>query len=279
MARDSAHQDCACEEYLAIRPDGFSGVLIVNADDWGQNRETTNRISECLGYGNISSASAMVFMEDSVRAADMAQQMRIDTGLHLNFTTPFSGRDCPPQLAEHQNRIGKCLMRHRFSQAIFHPALVRSFEYLVMAQIAEYQRLYGVRPRRLDGHHHMHLCPNVLLGGLLPAETIVRRNFSFQAGEKYWCNRVYRRFIDKLLARRHHLTDFFFSLSPLEPASRLKKIFGLANQCVVEVETHPVNRLEFEFLARGQFQCYDRHDRIAPRFMLEPKRLVEAGVS
>ena len=34
--------------------------------------------------------SAMVFMEDSERAASIARADAIDAGLHLNFTTAFS---------------------------------------------------------------------------------------------------------------------------------------------------------------------------------------------
>jgi predicted glycoside hydrolase/deacetylase ChbG (UPF0249 family) len=66
-----------------------SGALIINADDWGRSRETTDRTLECWERGSISSVSAMVFMEDSVRAAALARERGIDTGLHLNFTTPF----------------------------------------------------------------------------------------------------------------------------------------------------------------------------------------------
>src|SRR5713226_4540807 len=77
---------------------------------------------------------------------------------------------------------------------------------------------------------HMHLCANALLAGLLPLGTLVRRNFSFQPGEKGAVNRLHRQAVDKRLARRHRLTDFFFSLPPLEPQSRLERILSLAHQ-------------------------------------------------
>src|SRR5205823_1188921 len=100
--------------------------------------------------------------------------------------------------------------------------------------------------------HHMHLCSNVLLGGLLPAGTLVRRNFSFQPGEKSFCNRLYRRAMDGILARRHRLVDFFFSLEPLEPPGRLQRILSLTSEFVVELETHPVNLKEYRFLSGGE---------------------------
>ena len=229
-----------------------TGVLIINADDWGKDTETTDRILECVLMGAVSSASAMVFMEDSERSAALARERGVDVGLHLNFTTPFSAPLAPSRLAEHQGRVSRFLLRNRLCQVVYHPGLACSFEYVVAAQLEEFSRIYGAEPRRVDGHHHMHLCANVLFAGLLPAGTIARRNFSFQLVEKGGTNRFYRGVIDRLLARRHRLTDFFFSLPPLEPTERLDRIFALARQSVVEVETHPVNAVEYRFLAGGE---------------------------
>jgi hypothetical protein len=102
----------------------------------------------------------------------------------------------------------------------------------------------------------MHLSANVLLGRLLPAGTMVRRNFSFQPGEKSWTNRAYRGLVDGMLAKRHQLTDLFFSLPPLQPENRLQRIFSLARQFAVEVETHPISPEERRFLVEGEiFRC------------------------
>ena len=252
-----------------VSPAQTKGILIVNADDWGRNRETTERISECIFRGAVSSTSAMVFMEDSERAATVAQERGIDAGLHLNLTTAFSAAPCSASLADHQQRLAKYLLRGRRAQAIFHPGLMRSFEYAVSSQLDEYRRLYGRLPERIDGHHHMHLCANVLFGKLLPAGTIVRRNFSFQPGEKSLYNRLYRKAVDRMLARRHRLTDFFFSLPPLQPAERLQRMFSLARQSVVELETHPVNPDEYRFLAGGEIFRWAEGGAIVPKFALK----------
>ncbi len=153
------------------------GILIVNADDWGRNHETTERISECILRGTVSSVSAMVFMEDSERAAAVAKQRGIDAGLHLNLTTSFSAAEYPSSLRQHHERLAKYLLGRRVAQAIYHPGLTRSFEYVVSAQLDEYRRLYGQLPGRIDGHHHMHLCTNILLAKLLPRGTIVAAKF------------------------------------------------------------------------------------------------------
>jgi len=224
------------------------GLLVINADDWGQDRDTTERIVECFRIGSISSVSAMVFMQDSERAASLAQESGIWAGLHLNLTTPFSAANGSPKLIEHQQRISSFLRRHRFAQTVFHPGLVSSFEYVVKMQLDEFRRLYGAQPDRIDGHHHMHICANVILQKLMPSGTIVRRNFSFFKGEKGICNRVYRRLVDSMLRRRHDLMDFLFALPPLQPTQRLDKIFFLARQFRVELETHPYTPEEYRFL-------------------------------
>jgi len=189
-----------------------------------------------------------VFMEDSERAAHLARQHGVDAGLHLNFTMPYSAPHCPSRLMEHQDRLSRFLRSHRLAPVFYHLGLASSFEYVVKAQQEEYERLYGVPANRMDGHHHMHLCTNVVLQNLLPDGIIVRRNLSFAPGEKGFINRFYRRWQDRRLARGHRMTDFFFDLQPLEPRSRLQAILELATRFDVEVETHPIRDEEYRFL-------------------------------
>jgi predicted glycoside hydrolase/deacetylase ChbG (UPF0249 family) len=229
-----------------------TGRLIVNADDWGHDQETTQRTLECVRCGAVSSVSAMVFMEDSERAAGMAREHGVDAGLHLNFTGQFSAANCSTRLLEHQQAVAKYLKRNPFARGIYNPWLAASFEYLVAAQIEEFTRLYGASPERIDGHHHMHLSANVLLGGLLPPGKIVRRHFSHESGEKFLRNGIFRWVTDAILTRRYRATDYLFSIIPLEPQPRLQQIFALAERSVVEVETHPVDPGEYRFLAGGE---------------------------
>src|ERR1700752_1358725 len=118
-------------------------MLIINADDWGYDARTTRQVLTCVERGSISSVSAMVFMEDSERAATVARERGIDAGLHLNFTTSFSASGCPAGLVERQQELRRYLRRHRLAQIVFHPGLIRSFEYVVAAQLDEFRRLYG----------------------------------------------------------------------------------------------------------------------------------------
>ena len=248
------------------RPLAGEGMLIINADDWGRDATTTERILECAQRRALSSASAMVFMQDSERAAVLALEHGVDVGLHLNLTTSFSTSSIPATLVDHHQRVSRFLTRNRLAQVVYHPGLTRSFEYVVAAQLEEFCRIYGFAPRRVDGHHHMHLCANVLFAGLLPAGTIARRNFSFLPGDKSGLNRLYRRTIDRKLARKHRLTDFLFSLPPLEPQERLDRLFGIARHSVVEMETHPVSPDEHRFLAGGEIFRRIGELNIAPSF-------------
>jgi predicted glycoside hydrolase/deacetylase ChbG (UPF0249 family) len=233
------------------------GVIIVNADDWGRDTLTTDRTRECVRQGTVSSVSAMVWMADSERSAAIAQQEVIDAGLHLNLTSSFTAADVPVGVREHQEKVGRYLRSSRFASAIYHPGLRQSFEYVIAAQIEQYESLYGARPFRIDGHHHMHLSANVLMGNLLPEGTVVRRSFSFRPGEKSIANRAFRRLVNSIIARRHRLTDLFFSLPPIE-ATRLQAILRLGASSVVELECHPVNSDEYAFLTSGGIsRCSD----------------------
>lgn len=269
--RAFAQEPSAIAGWTPQSPDAHpKGFLIVNADDWGRDPQTTDRILDCALQGTISSVSGMVFMEDSERAAGIAREVGIDTGLHINLTTPLSARSCPPNLKERQQELTHYLRRHPFARAVYHPLLARIFEYVVRAQIEEYSRIYGTEPERFDGHHHMHLCANVLFRGLLPAGSIVRRHFSWEPTEKALRHGLFRKCTDVLLARRHRLVDFFFSLPPFEPPARLRRIFSLAHEYVVEVETHPANPKEYRFLAEGEIFRWPADFPIARRFALPP---------
>ncbi len=251
-------RECTCAESTIAEQEGQVAVpreratVIINADDWGLDADTTGRTLDCVLRGSISSVSAMVFMEDSERAAVLARQHSIDVGLHLNLTAPFSASECSTRLKESQQKIAGFLRCHRFAPVVYHPGLASSFRSVVEAQLKEFERLYGHLPARVDGHHHMHLCANVVLGRLLPAGIMMRRNFSFTSGEKGYFNRCYRRWQDRVLTRRYRLTDHFFCLTPLAPLDRLQSIFELAVRCKVEVEAHLQNEDEYRFLMDGE---------------------------
>jgi predicted glycoside hydrolase/deacetylase ChbG (UPF0249 family) len=223
-------------------------MLTVNADDLGHSALVTDRIMACFAANRIDAASAMVFMEDSERAATLATASRLDVGLHINFSESFTGTEVPSLLRRNHERIRRFLRTSKYALVIYNPFLRRAFRDVFAAQLTEFTRLYGRPPTRFDGHQHMHLCSNMMLDRILPADTKVRRSFSFVAGEKSFLNRYYRKLIDRHLGRRHQIGDFFFALSQHLPISRLQRLVELAKTYDVELMTHPRVDIEFEAL-------------------------------
>jgi predicted glycoside hydrolase/deacetylase ChbG (UPF0249 family) len=72
-----------------------SPVLIINADDLGASISATGPIVVAYDEGLIPSATAMVWMPGSERAARLARERGMPLGLHLNFTLPFRDQRAP----------------------------------------------------------------------------------------------------------------------------------------------------------------------------------------
>ena len=223
-------------------------MIIITADDYGKTRHATDSILTCFSNKRITSASAMVFMEDSERAASLALKASLEVGLHLNFTLPFSADNIPRKLREHHNRTVAYLTLNKLAQIIYNPLLANSFHFVFLSQQEEFIRLYGRQPDFYNGHHHMHLCANVLAGRMIPKGARVRRTFTFDKGEKNPFNRLYRSILDRAVSRRFLSTDCFFSILPVQNYERLRNIFKRADRETVEVEVHPENAEEIEFL-------------------------------
>jgi predicted glycoside hydrolase/deacetylase ChbG (UPF0249 family) len=228
-------------------------MLIINADDWGGWREATDAALACFQRRRITSVTAMVFMDDSERAAHLAKATGIEAGLHLNFTKDFTGQNRYPKLSEYLARVRRYLAFNKYSGVLYNPLLRREFRYIVQAQLDEFRRLYGGPPSHVDGHQHKHLCSNVLLDDLIPRGQRVRRNFTFFPNEKGLVNRGYRCLLDKWIARKYRVTDFFFSLAESLRANSIARVVELAKEANVELMTHPEKAIERDFLMSDTF--------------------------
>jgi chitin disaccharide deacetylase len=229
-------------------------MIIITADDYGKTVQATDGILACSSAGSITSASAMVFMEDSERAAPLALRAGLEVGLHVNFTLPFSGAGVSPDLRDRQARVASYLAKNKLAQILYNPRLGSSFGVLFEAQREEFKRLYGREPDFINGHHHMHLSANMLIGGILPKGTRARRTFTFDRGEKGAFNLFYRSLLDAAVARKFVSTDCFYSILPLQDEERLKRIFVRGIDRDVEIEVHPENAEEIEFLLGAPFK-------------------------
>ena len=229
-------------------------MLTINADDWGRSREETDCTFACHALGSITSVSAMVFMKDSERAAQIARAEGVDAGLHLNFTEAFTG-DAPTRLRETQGRIARFLKRSKYALLFYHPRLRNAFRYVYEAQAEEFQRVYGRPPARFDGHQHMHLCSNMLFDRILPRGLRVRGTFSFERGEKGALNRAYRGFVRWWMAADYVMPDYFFALSQCLRGQGLEKPLKLARTKHVELMTHPAQAEEYARLTSESFRA------------------------
>jgi predicted glycoside hydrolase/deacetylase ChbG (UPF0249 family) len=227
-------------------------MLIINADDWGGSCAATDNSLICYQNGRITSASSMVFMADSERAADVARAAGLRTGLHLNFTEQFAPT-APVEVRARLGRIAAFLTAGRYRSLVYNPLLGGAFEYVFKAQYDEYIRLYGSEPTHIDGHHHMHLCMNVIVGKVLPAKSRLRGSFTFFPDEKGTVNRLYRQALNAMLRRRHVCPEQFYSVEPIGKWDRLMRIVDQAKTKSVELMVHPARPSELAFLMSDEF--------------------------
>jgi len=228
-------------------------MLIITADDFGSNRVATNNILACYKNRSITSVGAMVFMEDSERAAESVLGTEMDVGLHVNFTQRFSGCVSNHRLEEFQRKTSAYLLGNKYRPIIYNPILRNQFDYVYKSQCEEFELLYNQSPSHINGHHHMHLCANILFDSIIPYRTKVRRNVYFFPGEANGINRTYRRIIDAWLIRHYTCTDFFFSMIPVNQPQRLRFIVQMAKSSYIELMFHPEILDEYNYLLGEEY--------------------------
>jgi len=229
------------------------GLLIVNGDDLGRSVAASDAIIACWLAGGISSATHMVWMADSDRAATLAREASLPTGLHLNLVEPYSSPEVPEAVrarqaavAAHYGAGGSRVRLH-----VYDPRLRRPVRLVIADQLARFRELHGADPTHVDGHHHGHLIPTALMSPALPRGTRARKGFTFIGDERSRPSRAVRRARNALIARRFRTTDWLFDLCELHPrlgGTRLEDKLGLARSESVELMTHPVVRDEYELL-------------------------------
>jgi chitin disaccharide deacetylase len=216
-------------------------VLIVNADDWGLDQATTDAIGECFERRAISSTTAMVWMSDSARASTIARERVLPVGLHLNLDTSFADNSAPGAVHRSHERAVEWFGRapshfrmplnpsRRFQQAV---------DASIAAQLDEFRSRYGVEPTHVDGHHHVHLAPNVLFSAALPSGLKIRGTVWPSSKARV---RLLRALRSRVLRHRFRTTEWFYDIRALHPqwgGSGLEPL-DRARTASVEVMVHP----------------------------------------
>jgi predicted glycoside hydrolase/deacetylase ChbG (UPF0249 family) len=218
--------------------------VIINADDWGYDKYSTDRALESFLAGRITSTSAVVYMADSARAAAIARANSLTTvGLHLNLTAPYQV-PVSDTVRERHDQVVRFFASPSAARWIYNPLLHRTVRAVIQDQIAAFHALYECPPDHLDSHHHMHISPNVLLDGGIPPRWPVRRSFTFLPGEKSTANRAARALINAYLAGRHPTTDYFLEIGAFERLSRARNLAA----ATVELMAHPASTRDYELL-------------------------------
>jgi predicted glycoside hydrolase/deacetylase ChbG (UPF0249 family) len=234
------------------QPEQDTGLLIVNADDWGGFKQGTDAIEACFGAGAISSSTAMVHMSDARRAAELALEHRRPIGLHLNLTQPFDAPDVKSAVRERQIRL--CAHFARLSvrrwMLSWKPATHTLVADGIRDQLEEFERLYGVGPTHVDSHHHVHVCPDVFLSSALERGVRVRQTLSPLPAAR-GATTLPRRLKHMLLARRFTTTSYFWGARELtgsDGSIPIADAVRLARTETVEIMVHPSFADEFEVL-------------------------------
>jgi predicted glycoside hydrolase/deacetylase ChbG (UPF0249 family) len=133
--------------------------LIVNADDFGMSRGTTDGIILAHRYGFLTSTSLMVNMPAAEYAvARVANVPRLGVGVHLNICLGrpiLSPGDVPTLVDASGNFHSPVVMIRRLWTG---RANGREIEAEFRAQI-RWIKDRGVTPTHADSHHHMHIYP------------------------------------------------------------------------------------------------------------------------
>lgn len=217
-------------------------LLIVNADDLGLGRTETEAILDCFARGAITSATALVWMGDSARAAELARATRLPVGLHLNLIEPFTAPEVPAAVADRQMRVVRRLRSRGLATQLYHPGWARDFELCIADQLQRFEQLYGRAPTHVDGHQHMHLAFNALFAHALRPVDKIRRPVNRLPIESPPGKRAARALVDRLVRLRFATTDWCLSIRPLHPAlggAGIEPALDRARSGSTELVVHP----------------------------------------
>jgi chitin disaccharide deacetylase len=193
----------------------------------------------------------MVWMADSQRAASLADRHELPVRLHLNLTEPFTDPSVPVAVRQRQAKVARYFGRWRVAYWVYNPWRQSIVEECIEDQLQAFEQLYGRAPREIDGHNHVHTCPNVMLAQSLRNISAMRATFTFLRGEKGWAKRSVRILTNRVLRRRFESTQQFISLLSVNSRVDVGELTGKlveARKTSLEVMTHPGVRAEYEFL-------------------------------
>lgn len=249
----------------------MSGLLIVNADDWGGSEATTEAILETFRAGRVTSTSGMAYMADSDRAAAIARKARIPVGLHLNLTQPFSDPATPARVLDRQRRLAGSLAGEgsdrqpgtaKLRRWLYDPGLRAEIDRAIADQIERFEALYARPPTHFDGHNYVDVCPNVFLSRSIPTGSKMRNSLNRFPLERTPMGAV-RALRQGLRSKRFASTRYVLHIAELQLPSGgpMDPRLGLAETVPIEVMGHPDDKAEHDILMSSAWgECLDKFE-------------------
>jgi chitin disaccharide deacetylase len=235
-------------------------LLIVNADDLGYNEPATDAIAECFRAGRITSATAMVYMRDSDRAAEIAREIGLPVGLHVNFTEPFDDPNVPADLrARHLTLVrefGGPSFVYRARRWKYSRRLKDPVSRCIAEQLERFEALYGGPPTHVDGHMHVQVCPNIGLSPAIPAGMKMRNALGMPPLASGPMSRLVAA-RQRIILRGRLSTEYFLNITDLHPEfleGGVRKRLGLAERTSVELMAHPGFCHEYTMLMAPEWE-------------------------
>lgn len=206
--------------------------LVINGDDFGYSPGQNLGIIKAHESGILTSTTAMAngeYLEEALTLAAPHKNLGIGVHLIMDFGTPILPADEIPSLVDSHGNFRK----HREDLPIMvdQKELFREWS----AQIDRLKDL-GVSLTHMDGHHHMHLHPDLLETALGIAEKyqLPMRYLPFYHGEKE------KKLVEKSPVRMFTgLTDFYKDTVTLEYFKDFRKNHHFPEETVLELMCHP----------------------------------------
>lgn len=137
-------------EYAFLRMNGNH----LTADDWGMSPGVNEGILEMAKLGYLRRVSVMAGGKYlGYRLGELKKIPHIEFGLHFNLTHPESGGIFPS--------LGSFLWAWAKGRLTGDRDIVNRVRRALEEQVAQL-RGKGIRPKRLEGHHHVHAVPGLL---------------------------------------------------------------------------------------------------------------------
>lgn len=217
--------------------------FIVNADDYGHDRNRTEAIRECFRNGLLTQTTAMVNMPYCDEAIECARKDGIQEriGLHLNLTF---GRPVTANIARsrlfcdengfftgrfHRSRVWRMWLPHFERQAVAEE---------ISAQMDRYCS-FGLPLMHIDSHHHSHTDP-VILGIVIALAKqkgfrSIRLSRNLPIANSF-LKRIYKRRVNCMIKKSALASsDYFGAVSDVASA-----LSSLPDDVTVEIMTHPI---------------------------------------